>query len=619
MSQDLLYTEMESNGTGNAVSTTDIWTWVLRNPSNAAGFYVTQQSISSSSAVVDFAINLKTSIGNVTVTNVQLNGRQSKIITTDYHFYDAENRTMLYSTADILTYGIFQSNTVLVLYLEDGQTGEFAFPGTVSIAHGHNVNLTTMFFQGNRTQSFTKFVYNQTGGYSTVQLSNGVLLYLCDQASAWTFWAAPTTSDPNVDASQHLFAFGPYLVRNISVVGDTAMVSGDNSNTTTIEVYVGQDSVCTINWNGIDLPTYQTPHGALVAIIEGTAQRNISLPTLSTWKVADSLPEKAQQYNDSAWTVCNKTTTLSTVKPLSLPVLFSSDYGYYAGPKVYRGYFTSKTATSTNITAQNGLASGWSAWLNGILIGYNPGNASLSASSAILDFKNVTLSNITANVLTILVDYTGHDETSTGPSGAENPRGLLGAILIDPVHPNSTFTTWKIAGNAGGNKNIDPVRGPLNEGGLHGERLGWHLPGYNPSGPEWSVGSPTTGLSSSGVAWYLTNFTLALDDDLDVPLGIELSAPEGTVASVMIYVNGYQYGKFIPQIGPQTRFPVPPGVLNNRGVNTLAISLWAMSDAGATLDAVELFAYGVYESDFGYARDWSALQPGWTESRLQYA
>ena len=87
----------------------------------------------------------------------------------------------------------------------------------------------------------------------------------------------------------------------------------------------------------------------------------------------------------------------------------------------------------------------------------------------------------------------------------------------------------------------------------------------------------------------------------------------------MIWINGYQYGKYVPHIGPQTRFPIPPGVINNRGSNTLALSLWAMTDEGAKLDNVELFSYGAYQTDFDFNSDWSYLQPKWDNSRLEYA
>ncbi|TIA26722.1 hypothetical protein D6C81_00485 [Aureobasidium pullulans] len=614
VSQDLLYTEMESNGTGNAVSTQDIWTWVLRNPNTTTGFYTTQHAKSSSRAVTDFSINLQTSLGPITVPDVQLNGRQSKIAVTDYHF---GKKTLLYSSVDILTYGLFGSKAVLVLYLEQDQVGEFAFSGNVSIKSYGNTNVTTSRVKTNGTASYTKLVYKQTAGKTALQLSNGVLMYLLEVTTAWKFWAPPTTSDPNVAPDEQIFAIGPYLVRNASVSSNVVSISGDNTNSTTLEVYVGDASVDTIAWNGEKLPTKQTAYGALTADLASIVDRKITIPTLSGWKVADSLPEAARDYDDSAWTVCNKTTTRAPVKPLSLPVLYSSDYGYYSGNKVYRGYFDGKNAASANVTAQGGSAAGWSAWLNGKLVGGAPGNASLLSTTAVLDFSKATLYD-KDNVLTVVTDYTGHDQTSTG-KGAANPRGLLGVALKGSSNGTATFKQWKIQGNAGGSANIDPVRGPLNEGGLYGERLGWHLPGFSPSGTEWSTGSPAQGLNSSGINWYVTTFDLDIDSDLDVPIGLELSAPAGTVASIQIYLNGYQYGKFIPHIGPQTRFPFPPGVINNQGKNTLALSVWAETDAGAKLDTVSLFAYNVYQTSFNFAQDFSYLQPEWTSERLQYA
>jgi hypothetical protein len=157
----------------------------------------------------------------------------------------------------------------------------------------------------------------------------------------------------------------------------------------------------------------------------------------------------------------------------------------------------------------------------------------------------------------------------------------------------------------------------MNEGGLFGERLGWFLPSF-PSTTFTSTSSPMTGLSKSGIEFYVTTFQLNIDSDLDAPLGVELSSPAGTQARVMIWINGYQYGKYVPHIGPQTRFPIPPGVINNQGLNTLAVSLWAQTDAGAKLNAVNLFTYGLYETSFTFNQDWSYLQPGWTSSREKY-
>ena len=79
-------------------------------------------------------------------------------------------------------------------------------------------------------------------------------------------------------------------------------------------------------------------------------------------------------------------------------------------------------------------------------------------------------------------------------------------------------------------------------------------------------------------------------------------------------MDRYQYGKFFPHIGPQTRFPIPPGVVNMRGRNTLSVAVWAQTDAGAKLSTLKLFEYARYESGFGFGGiNGKALQPGWED------
>lgn len=165
---------------------------------------------------------------------------------------------------------------------------------------------------------------------------------------------------------------------------------------------------------------------------------------------------------------------------------------------------------------------------------------------------------------------------------------------------------------------MDAVRGPMNEGGLHGERLGWHLPGFDTT--SWTRASPTAdGVSGTGIRWFTTTFTLSIAPDLDVPLGIQLGAATGTVARILVFVNGYQYAKFVPHIGPQTTFPVPPGILNTAGRNTLSVVLWAQTAAGARLDTLRLVEYARYESGFAFADvQGERLQPRWVD-RSAYA
>ena len=566
--------------------------------------------MTSSQTSIGFSANLNTSEGVINVGNITLNGRQSKIMVTDYKFGGS---LLLYSSVDILTYGTFNKD-VIVFYLEEGQAGQFALKNGPSLG-SHSLYGTSEVATALNGSAIT-VTYTQGAGKTVLDM-NRVLVYLLEQKTAWKFWAPSTTSNPDVKPNEQIFVLGPYLVRTAYISHNVVYVSGDNDNATSIEVYTGNPTVQTIDWNGIRLKTTRTPYGSITAQIPGADDRRISLPALTGWRSANSLPEVELTYDDSKWTTCNKTSTLSPVAPLTLPVLFSSDYGYYTGAKIYRGYFDGANATALNITCSGGLAFGWNAWLNGVLLGGNVGNASLTTTSAVLNIPPSLLKDAD-NLVTVLVDYHGHDETSTA-KGVENPRGILGASLISTATVNTEFKLWKIQGNAGGSSNIDPVRGPMNEGGLYGERLGWHLPYFNPSTSQFSHSSPTIGLNASGVEFYVTTFNLNLDSDLDVPLGISLTAPSGTVARVMIWINGYQYGKFVPHIGPQTRFPIPPGVINNRGSNTLALSLWAMTDEGARLENVDLFTYGAYQTDFDFNMNWSYLQPRWDKTRLEYA
>lgn len=78
-------------------------------------------------------------------------------------------------------------------------------------------------------------------------------------------------------------------------------------------------------------------------------------------------------------------------------------------------------------------------------------------------------------------------------------------------------------------------------------------------------------------------------------------------------------GKYLPHIGPQTRFPFPPGVINNQGQNTISLSLWAQTNAGAHLTNASLFTYNQYQSGFDFSQNWEYLQPGWSSDRVQYA
>jgi beta-galactosidase len=614
------------------VSSTGIYSWVLKNPTSGTTFTVLQQDKTGSTANVTASATLSTSAGDITVGNVSLYGRQSKILVTDYTF---GSHQLLYSSADILTSATFGNIDVIVFYLKPGQVGEFALKGDKTNLTYNVSGISTV--TSTSSSSRQVFRWTQAAGITTISVSNGVLVYLLDQTTAWRFWAPSTTISPASTATERLFILGPYLVRNASVSQDVLRIVGDGDDSTTVlEAYVGTSALSSIEWNGVQLAFNRTDYGAYRARIPSApAVETVTFSKLDSWWAADSLPETAPAFDDSKWVVCNKTSTLSPLSPQTLPVLFSSDYGFYVGAKIYRGYFdvdSSSAPTAVSITAAGGLAFGWNAWLNGVFLGGHAGNATANVTTATLTLPSSGLRSSGSNVLTVLVDYHGHDETSTA-YGVENPRGLLGARLVQSTRSagsSTGFREWRVQGNAGGAAGItalDPVRGPMNEGGLYAERAGWPLPGFDAArSPAFkpSAGPTADGLSAAGVRFYVTNFTVSFPTaGLDVPLGIRLSAPSGTVARALLWVNGYQYGKYIPHIGPQTRFPVPPGVIDGRAGanNTLAVALWAQTTAGARLDAVEVFAYAAYTSGFAFdsfQHDWIGLRPPWSIDRTRW-
>ena len=110
----------------------------------------------------------------------------------------------------------------------------------------------------------------------------------------------------------------------------------------------------------------------------------------------------------------------------------------------------------------------------------------------------------------------------------------------------------------------DKVRGLLNEGGLYAERQGWHLPGFDTS--SWTSRELSEGLPSggAGVGFFVTTFDLDIPSDTDVPLSFEFE-DLGQAYRALMFVNGWQYGKRVANVGPQNRFPVPQGILDYGG------------------------------------------------------
>jgi hypothetical protein len=94
----------------------------------------------------------------------------------------------------------------------------------------------------------------------------------------------------------------------------------------------------------------------------------------------------------------------------------------------------------------------------------------------------------------------------------------------------------------------------------------------------------------AGVAWYRTSFVLDVLDGVDASLGLAISDDPSKQYRALIYLNGWNVGQYVNDVGPQTTFVLPNGILDTSGVNTLALAVTGA--AACDLGAVTLVNLG---------------------------
>ncbi|KAI0788892.1 glycoside hydrolase family 35 protein [Abortiporus biennis] len=615
VSRDLLSSNLLGNGT-NFTSSNLIHTAELRNPKTNAGFYFLRHDDATSTALTATTLTVTTSSGQISIPKsgqFTLNGRESKIIVTDYVFGASETR-ILYSTAEIMTWTTIGTTDYIILYVLPSQQGETTFifsgtPPTVDLSNAPNIKQIT-----SESTITLNYVLNGTSA-SFVSFSgsgNNLVVMIMDKPTASSWHAVDISSQGNFGAyfsigtNQSVLVGGPYLVRSASISGDTLSLTGDLNGTTPIE-FITPESITKLSWNGEAQNISPTDRKSFTATLSQNASP-VTLPQLTGWKVTGSLPEINPTFDDSAWVVATQSSTNYTNLPplISGPVLYAQQYGFYGGNLILRGHFnlsSSVTLESISSTVQGGFGFAYSAFLNGVFLGSHEGNSTVSGVSDVWSIPaNAPKSG--ENVLVILQDNMGIVETST--NGGKEPRGIRGVTLTVSSGTNPTFAKWTIQGNQGGaSATPDSLRGYLNEGGLYFERIGAHLPGFEDANPGiWKeLNSTSLSVGGAGVNVFKTTFDLNIPTGIDVP--IRLSFPSTTPPSspssnfrAQIYINGWQVGKFINDLGPQTDFVLPLGLLHPSSTNTLVISLWSISSSGSSLpiDSIKLISDGTFSS-----------------------
>ncbi|HXR74239.1 beta-galactosidase [Actinocrinis sp.] len=567
-----------------SASNSSVKVYHLSNPDTGAHFYFLRNDSSSTISSVTLPVN--TSGGALTVPasgGMRFPGKDMKVLAAGIKL---GRRSVLYSTAQPMYQATIGDQDVAVL------TGRSGDPVEIMLTASATPTVTVL--SGSATSSFSasshRLRVNTTlSGIVRVLINFGdgaapLLLLFADDAASATLWRQPTAAGP-------VLVRGPALLRAAQSSGSAVQLTGDTTAASDLEVWAPA-AVTSATWNGALVATSVTSSGSLLASSKLAGPPSVPLPALTGWRFATENPESASGFDDSGWRAANKTSSASiTPVPPGQPVLFADDYGFHYGDVWYRGHYSGPSgATSVSLSYSSGTQGMLMAWLDGTPLGTHrqpvptSSQANTQTWTATATFPIPSgLRGSGAHVLSVLVRPMAHSEDGGANDAHKSARGLT-AVTFAGATPS---VGWRIQG---GSVTADSVRGPLNTGGLYGERNGWHLPTFADSA--WQSVSLPRSDTFQGVRWYRTSFTFAPPQGVDASVGLSLSDTSSRSYRAQIFLNGWNLGQYINNVGPQHTFVLPNGILRANATNVLALAVLADGTTPAGPGTVALTLLG---------------------------
>lgn len=535
------------------------------NPDTGTLFTLVRHTHPAATTTDGSTLDLSTRDGRFTVP-VLVAGRDAKVLVAGH---DLGGQRLVWSSSEIMTHERIGGRDVALLYGRDGEDGatvlRYASRPAVRVLAG---DVRTSFAGGDLRLDY------RHSGLARVLVTGGgrppLLLLLGTDEAAAEFWRADTAAGP-------VLVRGTSLLRSARVAGSTVTLRADTAAAGEVEVFAPAARRLVVGSTPVRVRP--TASGSLVGAVPGPEP--VRLPALTGWR------SRADGPSGPGWTAADRTTSPSPFPPKTLPVLFAGDYGFDHGHVWYRGTFTAtggETALNLNaITGKNGV---YQVWLNGAYLGWARGGTQADADAPVNQdpgpgsFALPALAPGSRAEVAVLVENLGHNDDWTADDNRfKQPRGLVGASLAG----SDAVIDWRLRG-AHRNR-TDPVRGPLNTGGLRGELAGWHLPDHQDRSWRPADDRPLT----PGVRWYRTDFRLDLPRGQDVPVGLRF---DGTGPyRVLVYLNGWHVGRYTGDLGPQREFVLPAGLLREHGENTLALAVVTLAETAGP-GPVRLVALG---------------------------
>ncbi len=552
-----------------------------RSPESDASFMLVTQNPSTNSGDHRFTVTADLPDGRYTMP-LRLNGYDAKWLVAGV---TVAGQRLVYSTSELQHAMTLDGEALALIYgraAEDGQTLlRYTSAPTVTVLEGtvrHRFDAAT----GDLTLNYAH------NGLARIRIEGGgrpaLNLLIADEPEAMRFW-----KDGDV------LVRGPQLLRTAELRGGRLALTGDTAIESPLEVWAPR-AARTVTWNGARVATAPGVGTSRVASASLAGPTDFALPALDQWRFAKGSPEAQANFDDSEWQAIDRRAYASTTaRPDGEPNMLMDAYGFHEGDVWYRGRFTG-TADAQRVRLHYGAGGAGmvQVFLDGVLVGQDelPAGAPRPITMGAASFELPDAARAPGeHVLSIMVRNNGHNWNLESDDFHKEARGIISVSVEKQAGRSFAIpVAWKIQGRRGGEDLADPVRGVPNNGGLYGERVGWHLPGFDDR--RWEAATVPAATATPGTNWYRTNFTLDVPKGQDATIAVQFGDPDIPRSAVdyraILFVNGWNMGQFIAHIGPQRTFPIPEGILNHRGPNVISLAVTSDGKEGNALEQVRL-------------------------------
>jgi hypothetical protein len=564
---------------------------VYHNVNPALGTHVLFAVHNPSNLTTDerFSFELKTRDGSYTIP-ARLNGQDAKMLLADY---DLERQHLIYSTSELQSHFRDGERDIVLLQGRDGEQGQtllrYAGAPRVEVLSGK----VSSVYDPKTGALKLDYVHD---GLARVRVTGGkrapLLLLLADEKTSFDFWSQETPKG-------RVLQLTPALVRSAKFDGGRLELTGDTSRDSELEIW--GPAFSSASFNGEALTLSAQPDGSVkTSTLKGPAP--IVLPDLGSiaWTRRMDSPEAQPGFDDSAWIRADNRGSAAqtwTMPERGQPTLSMSDYGFHHGDVWYRGHIDLADPKTNQLELFYGAGGAGmiQVWIDGKFLGQQELDTGRSFPET-TDSVKYSLGELTPgqHVVSVMVRNNSHNWDLMADDYHREARGLISASLTSKGGQRFAVPIqWRIQGNKGGEAIADRLRGPLNNGGLYGEREGWYLPVAGKlDAAGWTGAKTTDAPPAPGTYWLRTQFRLDLPKGHDVQLGLafgDTSKPRSDRQNrALIFVNGWNMGQFIANIGPQRTFVIPPGILDPNGENTIALAVTTDGKPENALEPVRL-------------------------------